>query len=483
MESTLFKSAAELAELIRSGQVTVQKVVKDHLEQIKRHNPILNAIVILMEEQAIQRSIDADEALKKGEIWGPLHGVPVTLKESFNVKGQKTTSNFPPFNNYIAEENSLVAERLEKAGAIIIGKTNVPVFLGDYQSFGPVYGRSLNPYHVEHTPGGSTGGGAAAVSAGFSALEVGSDAGGSVRVPAHYCGLYGMKPTENVISMDGHCPPFPWEDSGLKHLVDVGFLTRDPEDLKIIFDTIKGADHKYGKSTSIDWKVPENKDLKDYKLAWTDQFGNFRADKDTRSLIEKFVNRVSEQKTEIEKKVPEGIDFNLLFEYWANLYGYYIGQFMRPKIRFRSWLHWKFSYGGIGGKGIAKGLKTNFMHYANIMKRKEQAIYAFQKFFQTNDFLICPTGMKPAIRHIATGSDIEVDGKNVEYLAVCGLFSSVFNFTGHPAITIPLGQSGAGLPIGIQIIGPYWSEPELILFAKKIKNLVQGFKAPEGYSP
>lgn len=130
MESTLFKSAAELAELIRSGQVTVQKVVKDHLEQIKRHNPILNAIVILMEEQAIQRSIDADEALKKGEIWGPLHGVPVTLKESFNVKGQKTTSNFPPFNNYIAEENSLVAERLEKAGAIIIGKTNVPVFLG-----------------------------------------------------------------------------------------------------------------------------------------------------------------------------------------------------------------------------------------------------------------------------------------------------------------------------------------------------------------
>ena len=192
----VFSSAHEVAAAIRDRRVSAVEVVNAYLARIARHNPALNAIVTLNEEGALARASEADAALARGEFWGPLHGVPVTIKDSFATAGLRTTSGFAPLANYIPAVDATVVARLRAAGAIVLGKTNLPMLVHGFQSDNAIFGRSNNPWDLERTPGGSTGGGAAALAAGLSALEMGSDYGGSVRIPAHYCGVYSLKPTE-----------------------------------------------------------------------------------------------------------------------------------------------------------------------------------------------------------------------------------------------------------------------------------------------
>ena len=206
MSSLNFSSVRELASLIRAREVSAVEVLDAHLVQIRRHNGDLNAIVTLDEEGAKARANEADEALKKGTTWGPLHGVPVTIKDSLETAGLRTTSGFPPLADYIPTVDATVVARVRQAGAIILGKTNLPTLADDIQSDNPIFGRSNNPWNLERTPGGSTGGGAAAVAAGLSALEIGSDLGGSVRLPAHFCGLCSIMATNHRISRMGHIP-------------------------------------------------------------------------------------------------------------------------------------------------------------------------------------------------------------------------------------------------------------------------------------
>lgn len=204
---TYYATAVELAAAIRERKVTSEKVVEAHLERIQAFNDGLNAIVILTADEALRRARDADKVLESGQLRGPLHGVPVTIKESFNIAGLKTTSNFKPLKNNVAKEDALLVTRLRNAGAVILGKTNLPTLCADWQAYGPLYKRANNPYNIGCTTGGSTGGGAAAVASGMSPLEFGSDLGGSVRVPAHFCGLFSLKPTEFNTPITGHVPP------------------------------------------------------------------------------------------------------------------------------------------------------------------------------------------------------------------------------------------------------------------------------------
>ena len=190
MNDPIFANAYELAAAIRERRASAAEVIDAHFKQIARHNPPLNAIVTLNEEGARKRAAEADAALARGEVWGPLHGVPVTIKDSFATAGIRTTSGFPPLAHYVPSEDATVVARLKAAGAIVLGKTNLPVLVQGFQSDNLVFGRTNNPWDLTRTPGGSTGGGAAALAAGMSALEIGSDYGGSVRIPAHYCGLF-----------------------------------------------------------------------------------------------------------------------------------------------------------------------------------------------------------------------------------------------------------------------------------------------------
>jgi amidase len=206
MNNYIFKSATELSNLVRNGEATSTTIVKAHLDHIREHNPALAAIVFLFEQQAIKEAAACDEEAQVGKFRGPLHGVPMTVKDQFWVKGTKSTLNSKRFKDWEAPEDALVVKRLKDAGAIIIGKTNVAKELLDYQISGDIYPDCKNPYNQEYSPGGSSGGASAALASGMVPIELGGDFGGSIRIPSNFCGLYGLKPTENTIPGHGLSP-------------------------------------------------------------------------------------------------------------------------------------------------------------------------------------------------------------------------------------------------------------------------------------
>ena len=481
MDAIIYQTASRLAQAIQNREVTSQQVVRAHLDHIEKHNAALNAIVILTAEAALQRARAADEALARGDVWGSLHGVPMTIKEAFEIKGVKTTVNFKLYKNHVAEEDALVVTRLKKAGAVILGKTNIPPLLADYQAYGPIYGRTNNPYNLARTPGGSTGGGAAAVAAGLSPLELGSDMGGSVRVPTHFCGLYGLKPTENTVPLHGHMPRTPELKGRVLHMAHFGPLARSLEDVKHAFDIIKGPDHRDVSVAPIRWKPPSGRALAEYRLAWTDTFGPHTANRETGRLLDDLAREIAARGATITKNHPPQFDFEKAWEVWGTLFGYVLGEDMPPPVRALSRIQWAMISKSGAAKGVRKGLRVNFVQYARTLKKREAFIARLQAFFDEVDFWLCPVSMTPAFPHCKSGTPIDVDGRAVDYLTAAGAFATVFNMTGHPALIIPLGQSSDGLPIGLQIVGPYWSEPELFAFADHLAALTPGFQPPATY--
>ena len=475
-----FQSASQIAAEIKRGTYTSEEVVRIHLDQIKKYNEQINTIVILLEEDAIKRAKEADEALARGEDWGPLHGVPITVKEAFNMKGLKTTLNAKILKDNVADEDAVVVTRLRNQGAIILGKTNIPEMLSDVQSFGPLYGRANNPYHLDHTPGGSSGGSAAAVSAGFSALDIGSDIGGSVRVPAHNCGLYSIKPTENTMVQKGHVPLLPGHKGSVLHMANIGPITRSIEDLELIFKIINGADHMDVSVPPIDYIDRGDRGLSSYRIAWTNQFIGISAESETSMLLRKLADNLSKHGATVKNTYPDMVNYDEVLRTWGLLFGMIIGQDLPGPIRFLSKLIFK-KFKGNMGKGIRKGLSLSFKQYAQALKYRETVTREFQTFFRDYDVLLTPVALTPAVTHRKTGAPVELDGVKHVYFDCLASTTAIFNVSGHPAVIVPLGQNSSGLPIGLQIVGPYWSDLELIKFAKKIEFLVQGYKPPRGF--
>src|SRR6266852_8610111 len=236
-----FSTAEESASVIRGKKISASELLDLTFRRVDLHNPRINAIIWQFREQATARAREADETLAKGKTWGPLHGVPVTIKEAFAYEGSPNTWGLPPLKDVKSPRTAVAVERLESAGAIVIGKTNVPVMLGDWQSYNPIYGTTNNPWDVTRTPGGSTGGGSAALAAGLGCLTIGSDLSGSIRIPAHFCGVYGHKPTLALVSTDGH-QPGPWDGSPgvLMDLAVAGPLARSARDLALALYAIGG---------------------------------------------------------------------------------------------------------------------------------------------------------------------------------------------------------------------------------------------------
>ena len=220
----VFATATQLAQMIRDKEVSATEVLDAYLEQIVKYNDKINAIATLDTERAKQRAVEADEALARGENWGALHGVPITLKDTFETSGLLTTAGYKPLKNHIPDRDATVVARLRQAGAIILGKSNLAEMASDYQSTNDLFGRVNNPWNLDYTPGGSSGGSAAAIAASFSALELGNDASGSTRQPAHFCGVYALKPTDRRISTAGHIPEAPRMPKCIRQLMTVEFF-------------------------------------------------------------------------------------------------------------------------------------------------------------------------------------------------------------------------------------------------------------------
>lgn len=488
MNNYIYMSATELANLIRDGKATSVDIVKEHLDRIKEHNRKLNALISIFEEEALREATLCDQEAEKGKYRGPLHGVPVTIKEQFWIKDKKSNTNFKMLKNFVAPEDAVIVARIKNSGAIILGQTNVPKNLLDYQVAGDLYPEGVNPYNTDYSPGGSTGGGAAAIAAGLTPLELGGDFGGSIRVPANFCGLYGMKPTEKTVPLHGNMPLPENANTFIMHMVQAGPLARNLDDVELLWKIIVGPHEGDRNIPDINWQKPTNKELSDYKIAWTDGWPGFETSRQISDAIKTLADKLKSNECKIEKKIPDETLHMDTLKTFVGLFPYIIAQgvpwFIRPLIKMQ--LRGGFLKGMKKEfpnlwKTMSQGFKMNANHYGEMMLQRNMIIQRWENFFKEYDFLICPVAFGPSYKRCKIGSKLTYDGKEMIYINYVWPFVGCFNASGNPSVTIPLGIGEEGLPIGIQIVGKYWSEPELLHFAKKLAALTTGFIKPNGY--
>jgi amidase len=289
MDNRAFASATELSDEIRDGRIGCVELLDFFLTRAERHNPVLNAIVVWQIDQARERARAADAALARGERWGPPHGIPMTVKESFNVAGLPTTFGNPQWKDNIATGNAFLIDRLLQAGAIVFGKTNVPYMLADAQSYNDIYGTTNNPWDLTRSPGGSSGGEAATLAAGLSALGAGSDIAGSLRNPAHYCGVYGHKPSWGLISTRGHAPP------GIMTPTDIsvaGPMARHAEDLDLALRAVAGPDLLQRTAWRIELPLPRRRRLGEFRLTVWASSPRCRIDTSVSDLFDRAIDAI-----------------------------------------------------------------------------------------------------------------------------------------------------------------------------------------------
>jgi amidase len=480
----MYQSATELAHLICTGQATSTEIVQAHLAQIKKHNPDLNAVVILLEEEALREAAVCDQEIRRGHSRGPLHGVPLTVKESYWVKGTRSTLNFKMMKDWTAPDDAVIVSRLKKAGAIVLGKTNVPQNLLDYQVWGDIYAEGKNPYNPEFTPGGSSGGSAAALAAGMTPLELGSDFGGSIRVPAHYCGVYGLKTTEKTIPEHGSGPLPEGVTGYISHMVAMGPLARTVDDLALLWRLIRGPHESDRATTPIAWSNPTGKRLSDYKVAWVDGWPGYETSDQTRTVIKNFVDQLKQQGSQLENVAPPNDLHQRSLSLFVRLFPQMIAQGM-PRF-FKPLMKMQIKNSLLKGldrfqKEYNQGFKHSFENYIETMAIRAGIVSEWEQFFRPYDLLVCPMSFGPAYERRKIGTPIVYDGQRLIYVNYAWPYVACFNGSGHPAVTVPLGLGKEGLPVGVQVVGPYWSEPDLLHFARLVAGFTPGFVKPDGF--
>ncbi|HUI06151.1 MAG TPA: amidase [Verrucomicrobiae bacterium] len=483
MKELIYATATDLAAAIRERRVLVVDVIEAHLEQIARHNSRLNAIVTLNAKAARARAREADAALGRGELWGPLHGVPVTIKDSFATAGLRTTSGFPPLASHIPTADATVVARLQAAGAIVLGKTNLPLLVHGFQSDNPVFGRTNNPWNLKRTPGGSTGGGAAALAAGMSTLEVGSDYGGSVRIPAHYCGLYALKPTAHRVPLTGHIPELPSMPRGVRHVATPGPLARCVQDLALALQVIAGPDPHHPEVPPVSLGSAAKKPWNKLRIAWTDDFGGVPVTGDTRAALAELATTLQARGATVAQRMPEGLDFPAVWETYGELRQCEVGAALPPELEKECAVNFGVKNGSEDPemRGMANRLNATLRQYIATLAKRGAYIVALEEFFKTWDALLCPVSVGPAFPHCATGTLIEVEGHQVPYRLGGTGYTSPFSLTGHPVVVLPLAISSDGLPIGVQVVGRRWSEMELLAIAERLVEITGPFRRPPGF--
>jgi amidase len=482
MSNIIFVTAHELATRIRHRQVSVTEVLEAHLARITQYNPPLNAIITLDEERARTRAKEADTALARGEVWGPLHGVPITIKDAIETAGLRTTGGFPPLAEYVPSRDAPVVARLRAAGAIILGKTNLSVLSADYRADNPIFGRTNNPWDLGRTPGGSTGGGAAALVAGLTPLEIGSDIAGSVRNPAHYCGVYGLKSTEHRVPLTGHIPEPPGMPRGVRHLNTIGPLARSVEDLTLALRLIAGPD-------GCQWEVPPvpldeaaDRPLSVTRLAWTDDFGGVPVTNDTRVALATLAEELRRRGYQIERQTPEGFDFTAAWETFGEILLAERAATAPERAAERvAALDARPDSTVAMFRGMARGASATMQQYTESLTKRDALITALEQFLARWDAFLCPVTVGPAIEHCPFGTPVDVDGQQVPYLVAGIAYTCPFNLTGHPVVVLPLTRSAAGLPIGLQVIGRRWGEMQLLAIAAQLTKVLGPFQRPPGY--
>lgn len=457
IESAPYKSATELTQAIRSGEIKSIDLLNLYLARIRRYNKDINAVVALDIKAARARAQEADKALARGENWGPLHGLPMTIKDVFEVVGMPATSGDLSLKNYIPEHNAIAVQRLIDAGAIVFGKTNTPYHAADFQTYNEVYGTTNNPWDLSRTPGGSSGGSAAALAAGFTPLELGSDIGGSVRIPAHYTGVFGHKTTFGIVPRYGHIPPMPGQVPPqympMAPLFVVGPLARSADDLELALEVLTTPGGGEASAQKPELLPPRKNQFKDYRVAvWlTDPDPAAEIDVEVSAALQKMVEKLRGAGLVVEEAHPD-IPLSESNALWEEIYN----------------------------KMMAGALP---LPQELVARQKNQQV-RWATFFKRYDVLLVPVMPTVAFPHNHAGTlwmrTVVINGQYKPMINSLA-WTLMAVVSGLPATVAPVGLSDSGLPIGVQIMGARLEDRTTIDFARGLSELVGGFTPPPGY--
>jgi amidase len=483
MDERAFASATGLAGEIRDRRIGCLELLDCFLERAGRYNPALNAVVAWQVDQARERARAADAALAKGEVWGPLHGVPMTVKESFNVAGLPTTWGNPPWKDKIAADNAVLVDRLLAAGAVIYGKTNVPLMLQDSQSYNEVYGTTNNPWDTARGPGGSSGGEAAALAAGLSAMGAGSDIAGSLRNPAHYCGIYAHKPSWGLVPTRGHSPTGALTPTDISV---VGPMARHAEDLALALRVLAGPDGPQQTAWRVELPPPRRKRLGDFRVAVWTQSPLCEIDQ---SVAERFAAAVAALRrtgASIDERARPSIDDEEHHRLFMLLLRAATASRMRDEdFAAQQAIAATLSREDTSSRAlIARGATVYHRSWGVANEARTRLRFAWRDFFQRVDVLLLPVAATAAFPHDHNPDHdrrlISVNGKPVRYDEQM-FWAGPASLSYLPATAAPLGLTGGGLPVGMQIVGAEGEDLTTIEFARLLAAEIGGFVPPPEY--
>ncbi len=483
MDELAFTDAIGLAQKIKSKEISSVELLEHYLTRIDRYNPEINAVIATQIDKARTRAQQADAALARGEDWGPLHGVAMTVKESYDIEGLPTTWGDPANKDNIADEDAVACKRLQDAGAVIFGKTNVPIHLADFQSFNEVYGTTGNPHDLGRTPGGSSGGSAAALAAGLTGLEMGSDIGGSIRNPAHYCGVFGHKPTWGILPMRGHAMKGVLTPSDISV---IGPLARSARDLRLAVDLVAGADEIHQPGWQIALAEPAQKSLADYKVGvWLDE-GIAPVDETVKARVMKVAKLVEAAGGKVDYEARPAFDVEASHDAYTNLLHSAMSA-RSPEDVFQASVNRRATLQEGDKSQLAQVTKASTLYYREWHAYNEQRTHlrwAWHEFFKAYDVLLTPMCMTSAFPHDHNPKSsermIQVNNKSINY------FDQVFwaGLTGVsylPSTVVPTGLDSQQLPIGVQIVSREMGDLTCIDFARLVDEELHGFVPPAAY--
>jgi amidase len=478
-----FKSATELSAALAAKKVSAVELAHDAIGRIERHDGKINAVCVRDFARGLEAARAADAARARGDT-GALLGIPLTVKESYNVAGLPTTWGYPAQKNFVPGEDALPISRVKQAGGVIIGKTNVPIGLGDWQSYNEIYGTTNNPYDLGRTPGGSSGGSSAALAAGYGALSLGSDIGGSLRVPAFHCGVYAHKPTFGLVASRGHTPPplppLPFD----RDLSVIGPMARSAADLSLLLDVVAGPDPlEAGKAYKLALPPPRHGELKNFRVLLIDTDPVLPPAKSVHMAIEKLAANLAKTGVTVTRASPLLPDFAAS----TRLYMRMLMSFLAASFPLEDYAGAQAAAAQLApdDKSLAaerlRGIALSHRDWLMANGARTRLRAQWRELFKTFDAVICPVMPTPAYPHDHSEDQetrrINIDGKDYVYPDQLA-WPGIATLPGLPATAIPVGFSPDGLPIGVQIVGPWLEDRTPLKLAELIEREFGGFVPP-----
>lgn len=482
-----FATAQEMLAALRARRISAAELLALHLARIERHDKTLNAVVVRDFDRARADAEAADATRKRGES-GALLGLPMTLKESVNVAGLRTTVGVPDWSGFVSRDDAPVRQRTKAAGAVLMGKTNVPPVLADWQCNNAVYGRTNNPWDLGRTPGGSSGGGAAAVAAGLSPLEYGSDIGGSIRVPAAFCGVYGHKPSETALAKAGQFPRVPTPNPANVMGVQ-GPLARSAEDLELALDVAAGPEIGEEPAWRITLPPSRHERLADFRVAVLPPIPWLPVDPEVLAAQQRVVDALTRAGARVTETQPETFgDLKAHHGTYLQLLTVVTSARVTAEQRRRRIEVYREA-GDEFSRVRADALEAPITDIFAWLFERERHRAAYRAFFREWDILLSPSFSTPAFPHVdflamsdldAARHTLAAGGRTVAYEWHLG-YPAVPTLAGQPATAFPAGLTKGGLPLGLQAIGPYLEDRTPIRFAALLAKEIGGFRRPPGY--